>query len=151
MTGSTPSCARARSSCHGGRPQQGLDVYDDAVALIHAARPRGLKLAVVSASENCRDILARVGLLDQFAAIVSGTEAAQLGLAGKPAPDTFLKAAELLGVAPANAAIFEDAISGVQAGRAGNFGLVVGVDRGTGADLKIGGAHILCSNLSKLL
>jgi beta-phosphoglucomutase-like phosphatase (HAD superfamily) len=59
----------------------------------------------------------------------------ELGLAGKPAPDTFLKAAELLGVAPANAAIFEDAISGVQAGRAGNFGLVVGVDRGTGGDL----------------
>jgi trehalose 6-phosphate phosphatase len=68
--------------------QQGLDVYDDAVALIHAARARGLKLAVVSASENCRAILARVGLLDQFDAIVSGTEAAQLGLAGKPEPDT---------------------------------------------------------------
>ncbi|MGO9752827.1 MAG: HAD family hydrolase [Solirubrobacteraceae bacterium] len=131
--------------------QQGVDVYDDAVALLRAARLRGLKLAVVSASENCRDILQRVGLLDQFDAIVSGTEAAQLGLAGKPAPDTFLKAAELLGVAPANAVILEDAISGVQAGRAGNFGLVVGVDRGTGADLRGAGADIVRSDLSKLL
>jgi len=80
--------------------QRGLDVYDDAVALIHAARARGLKLAVVSASENCRAILTQVGLLDQFDTIVSGTEAAQLGLAGKPQPDTYLKASELLGSHP---------------------------------------------------
>jgi alpha,alpha-trehalase len=131
--------------------QRGLDVYDDAVALIHAARARGLKLAVVSASENCRAILTQVGLLDQFDTIVSGTEAAQLGLAGKPQPDTYLKASELLGVAPANADVLEDAISGIHAGRAGKFGLVVGVDRGTGADLTGAGAHIVCSDLSQLL
>jgi alpha,alpha-trehalase len=131
--------------------QQGVDVYDDAVVLIRAARRRGLKLAVVSASENCRDILQRVGLLDQFDVIVSGVEAAQLGLAGKPAPDTFLRAAELLGVAPANAVVLEDAISGVQAGRAGHFGLVVGVDRNTGADLTTGGADVVCADLGTLL
>ncbi len=131
--------------------ERGVEVYDDAVALIGAARRRGQRLAVVSASENCRAILQRVGLLDEFDAIVSGTEAAELGLAGKPAPDTFLEAAKLLGVAPAEAAVLEDAISGVQAGRAGRFGLVIGVDRGTGADLQGGGADVVCSDLSKLL
>jgi trehalose 6-phosphate phosphatase len=131
--------------------KEGVEVYDDAVTLIATARRRGLKLGVVSASENCRALLERVHLLELFDAVVSSTEAAEWGLAGKPAPDTFLKAAELLGVAPARTAVLEDAIAGVQAGRAGDFGLVVGVDRGTGADLLGGGAHIVCSDLSELL
>lgn len=131
--------------------ERGVEVYDDAVALIRAARRRGRRLAVVSASENCRAILQRVDLLQEFDTLVSGTEAAELGLAGKPAPDTFLEAARRLGVAPAQAAVLEDAISGVQAGRAGGFGLVIGVDRGTGSDLRAGGAHMVCDDLSKLL
>ena len=104
---------------------------------------RGLKLAVVSASENCREILRRVGLLDQFDAIVSGTEAAEFGLAGKPAPDTFLAAAELLAVAPADAADPRRCDLRRPSGTSGgNFGLVIGVDRGTGADLGRAGAGL---------
>ena len=132
--------------------RQGVEVFDDAVALMRAAQARGTKLAVVSASENCRDILARAGLDDVFDAYVTGVEAAELGLAGKPAPDTFLKAAELLAVPPARAAVFEDAIAGVRAARDGGFGLVVGVDRGgAGADLEANGADVVCSDLSALL
>jgi beta-phosphoglucomutase family hydrolase len=130
-----------------------VEVFDDAVALIRRARARGTATAIVSASESCRAILGRAGLLDLFDAAVTGIEAAELGLAGKPAPDTFLKAAELLGVAPRQAVVFEDAIAGVQAGRAGGFGLVVGVDRGgAGAALLLAaGAHVVCADLTQLL
>lgn len=132
--------------------RQGVEVFDDAVALIHAAREAGAKVAVVSASENCRAILVRAGLLEHFDAAVTGIEAAQLSLPGKPAPDTFVKAAELLGTDPRDAAVFEDAISGVQAGRAGGFGLVVGVDRGgAGEALAANGADIVCSDLRALI
>ncbi|MGZ8471794.1 MAG: beta-phosphoglucomutase family hydrolase, partial [Gemmatirosa sp.] len=128
-----------------------VEVYDDTVALIRAARAAGTKTAVVSASENCHEILRRAGLLELFDAEVTGIEAAQLGLAGKPAPDTFLKAAELLGVAPEHAVVFEDALSGVQAGRAAGFGLVVGVDRGGVGDALIAnGADIACADLRRL-
>jgi beta-phosphoglucomutase family hydrolase len=131
---------------------QGVEVFDDTVVLIDAARAAGQRLAVVSASESCAAILERVGLLDRFHAIVSGIEAAALELAGKPAPDTFLKAAELVGVPPASAVVFEDAISGVQAGRAGGFGLVVGVDRGGAYDaLMANGADVVVSDLATLV
>jgi beta-phosphoglucomutase-like phosphatase (HAD superfamily) len=107
---------------------------------------------VVSASENCDVILSRAGLLGLFDARVTGIEAAALHLAGKPAPDTFLKAAELLDTAPARAAVFEDAISGVQAGRAGGFGLVVGVDRrGEGKLLAENGADVVTDDLRRFL
>lgn len=132
--------------------RRAVDVYDDAVALIRDARERGTGTAIVSASENCRAILGRAGLLGLFDAAVTGIEAAELELAGKPEPDTFLKAAELLGVAPSTAAVFEDAIAGVQAGRAGGFGLVVGVDRGgAGPALLAAGAHLVCTDLTELL
>src|SRR3712207_188381 len=122
------------------------EVFDDTVELIRAERERGARIAVVSASENCRAILDKVGLLDLFDAFVTGVEASQLGLPGKPAPDTFLKAAEWLDATPQESVVFEDAISGVQAGRAGNFGLVVGVDRGGDADgLSANGADVVCS------
>jgi beta-phosphoglucomutase family hydrolase len=128
--------------------QLGVEVFDDTVELIAAARRHGRKVAVVSASENCEAILARAGLLELFDIRVTGIEAAQLNLAGKPAPDTYLKAAELLDTSPAAAIVFEDAISGVQAGRAGGFGLVVGVDRrGESELLRSHGAHVVTDNL----
>lgn len=132
--------------------ERGVVVFADAVALLDAVRDLGKLLAVVSASENCDRILTRAGLLDRFDVRVTGREAAAWGLAGKPAPDTFLKAAELLGVAPGRAVVLEDAISGVQAGRAGGFGLVVGVDRGGAAEaLAANGADIVVNDLTVLL
>ena len=132
--------------------RHGVEVFADAVALMREARSRGKRIAVVSASENCRAILGRAGLLDLFDALVTGVEAARLGLAGKPAPDTFLHAANLLETAPENAVVFEDAIAGVEAGRAGGFGLVVGVDRGgAGAGLAAGGAHVVSGDLTEFI
>ena len=133
--------------------QEGVEVYDDAVALLTAAaadwRPR---TAVVSASETCRRILERCGLLERFDALVTGVDASELELPGKPAPDTFLHAAALLGVEPGRAVVFEDAVSGVQAGRAGGFGLVVGVDRGGArGGLLAGGAQIVSADLRELI
>jgi len=132
--------------------QFGVEVFDDAVELVRVARGHGRKLAVVSASRNCADILSRVGLLDLFDVRVTGVEAADLGLPGKPAPDTYLKAAELLGTAPADAVVLEDAVAGVQAGRAGSFGLVVGVDRrGEGDLLRAHGADVVSADLREFL
>jgi trehalose 6-phosphate phosphatase len=128
-----------------------VEVFDDAVELIRAERDRGAKIAVVSASENCRTILRNVGLLELFDVQMTGVEASELGLPGKPAPDTFLKAAEWLDAPPQDAVVFEDAISGVQAGRAGGFGLVVGVDRGGDEEGLAGnGADVVCTNLASL-
>jgi trehalose 6-phosphate phosphatase len=129
--------------------QLGVEVFEDTVELITAARAHGRKVAVVSASENCEAILARAGLLGLFDTRVTGVEAAELNLAGKPAPDTYLKAAELLDTPPAAAVVFEDAISGIQAGRAGGFGLVVGVDRrGEPELLRTHGADLVSADLS---
>ena len=130
----------------------GVEVFDDTVELINAARQHGRKVAVVSASENCEAILTRAGLLDLFDTRITGVEAAELHLPGKPAPDTYLKAAELLGTPPSAAVVFEDAISGVQAGRAGGFGLVVGVDRRGEADLlRKHGADVVSTDLREFL
>lgn len=109
--------------------QEGVEAYEAAVAVIREARARGFKIAVISASENCAAVLAAASLADLFDVRVDGTDVARLGLRGKPAPDTFLEAARRLGVEPARAVVFEDSIAGVQAGRAGEFALVVGVDR----------------------
>jgi beta-phosphoglucomutase family hydrolase len=132
--------------------RHGVETFEDAVALLDAARRHGRRTAVVSASENCDAILRRVGLIDRFDARVTGREAAAWQLAGKPAPDTFLKAAELLATPAARAVVLEDAISGVQAGRTGGFGLVVGVDRGgAGEALRAAGADVVVSDLRMLL
>lgn len=132
--------------------QLGVEVFDDAVELIRLARQHGKKLAVVSSSKNCEEILRRAGLLDLFDALVTGVEAAALHLPGKPAPDTYLKAAELLGTTPASAVVFEDAVAGVQAGRAGGFGLVVGVDRrGEAGLLRAHGADVVSADLREFL
>jgi len=130
----------------------GVTVYPDALNLLDFLQRRSVRTAVVSSSKNCAAILKAANLDDRFEVRVDGESAARLGLTGKPAPDTFLKAAELLGVAPPLCVILEDAISGVEAGRAGGFGLVVGVDRkGDGAELLGHGADLVVGNLQELL
>jgi len=130
----------------------GVKVFEGSRHYLAAARDAGLRRAVVSSSANTADVLAVTGL-DEFIELrVDGVTIREEGLAGKPAPDTFLTAARRLGVAPGAAAVFEDAIAGVQAGRAGNFGAVVGVDRAGQADaLKSHGATVVVMDLSELL
>jgi trehalose 6-phosphate phosphatase len=129
----------------------GVHVYRDAVALIRGARSRGLRTAVVSASENCDTILQQAGLAGLFDATVTGRDAARLQLAGKPAPDTFLAAAARLGVAPRDCVVLEDSLAGVAAGRTAGFGLVVGVDRRGGErELRRAGADAVYADLSQL-
>jgi beta-phosphoglucomutase family hydrolase len=129
-----------------------VEIYEGGVALARHVRRLSLKSAVVSASKNCEAVLEFAGIAHLFDLRVDGIVADRLKLPGKPAPDTFLKAAELLGVEPARTVVVEDAISGVQAGRAGNFGLVVGVDRqGDAEALRQNGADIVVTDLSVLI
>ncbi|QGG96974.1 beta-phosphoglucomutase family hydrolase [Actinomarinicola tropica] len=130
----------------------GVEVYDTSVRLVELVRDAGLRRAVVSASKNCAAVLASAGIDHLFEVRVDGVVAAEEGLPGKPAPDTFLAAAERLGVPPERCAVFEDAISGVQAGRAGGFGWVVGVDReGHRAELSAAGADLVVDDLVELV
>jgi beta-phosphoglucomutase family hydrolase len=129
----------------------GVVVFQDTVEQIESWRSLGLKTAIVSSSKNCAEVLKAAGLTDLFDVRVDGVVSAQLGLEGKPAPDIFLKAAELLGVQARRAAVFEDAVSGVQAGRAGGFGWVIGVDRvGAAEALLQNGADIVVSDLRQV-
>jgi trehalose 6-phosphate phosphatase len=128
---------------------QGVEVYASTVALIRRARALGLKVAVVSSSRNCAAVVEAAGLTDLFDTRVDGVELARLGLAGKPAPDMFLEAARRLGVAPARAVVVEDALAGVEAGRQGGFGLVIGVDRaGQASALRRAGADRVVADLA---
>ncbi len=114
--------------------------------------PAGLRTAVVSASRHCEQVVAAAGLTDQFDTRVDGEVAARERLHGKPAPDTFLEGARRLGVEPAQAAVFEDALAGVEAGRAGRFGHVVGVNRvGQREALRQHGADVVVDDLAELL
>jgi beta-phosphoglucomutase family hydrolase len=132
--------------------KDGVEPYEGSVRYVDAARAAGLKLAVVSSSANAKDVLKSVGILDKFDHIVDGHAVAEGGLKGKPAPDTFLEGARQLGVEPAHAAVFEDALAGVEAGRAGRFGTVVGVDRvGQSAALTDHGATVVVRDLAELL
>jgi alpha,alpha-trehalase len=131
---------------------EGVIRYEGSVRLVEQLREQGIKLAVVSSSKNCVTVLAAAGIIDLFDARVDGVVAAQRGLPGKPAPDTFLAAAADLGATPERAVVVEDAISGVQAGRAGGFGLVIGVDReGHPEALRSNGADIVVSDLGELV
>ena len=131
---------------------QGVQPYEGSVRYVEAARAAGLRRAVVSSSSNCRDVLAAAGIQELFEEIVDGVTAEREHLRGKPAPDTFLAGARALGVEPARAAVFEDALAGVEAGRAGGFGFVVGVDRVGQADaLRAHGASIVVGDLAELL
>jgi beta-phosphoglucomutase family hydrolase len=132
--------------------KQGVDVYPGTVRFVEAARDAGLRRAVVSASKNTAAVLEATGLGSLFETRVDGVVADEQNLPGKPAPDMFLAAADALGVPPAQAAVFEDALAGVEAGRAGAFGWVVGVDRdGQAAALRARGADIVVADLSELL
>jgi len=128
--------------------EQGVEPYEDAIDLIRAARAAGLGLAVVSSSTNCASVLDAAGLGACFDTIVIPGP----GLAGKPAPDMFLEAARRLGVEPAHAAVFEDALVGVEAGRAGGFNPVVGVDRTGERDALLAhGADVVVERLDELV
>jgi len=132
--------------------KQGVKRYEGSVRYVEAARRSGLKLAVVTASKNCDEVLKAAGLDGCFDEKVDGNVAARLSLRGKPAPDTYLEAARALGAQPAEAAVYEDALAGVEAGRAGGFGLVVGVDRaGHGDALLQHGAGVVVKDLSELI
>ena len=132
--------------------ERGVTPFPGSVAYLHAAAAAGLRRAVVSASANCREVVAAAGLTDLLEVRVDGVTARQENLRGKPHPDTFLAAAERLGVKPGEAAVFEDALAGVEAGRAGGFGLVIGVDRVGQADaLRRSGADIVVRDLADLL
>jgi beta-phosphoglucomutase family hydrolase len=131
---------------------EGVDVYEQSITWVRQLRREGFALAVVSASKNCERVLRAAAIDDLFDFRVDGVVAAELGLAGKPAPDTFLEGARRLDVDPERAVVVEDAVSGVQAGRAGGFGLVIGVDRtGDPEALRAGGADFVVGDLGELL
>jgi alpha,alpha-trehalase len=142
---------RKNALFHERLEKDGVEVFESSVKLIRTLRERGLKTALVSSSKNARAVLEVGGLTDLFDAIVDGVEAARLGLKGKPDPDIFLRAAEVLGVVPQHALAVEDALAGVEAARAGGFGLVIGVDRtGEGAALRAHGAHFVVRDLGEV-
>jgi beta-phosphoglucomutase family hydrolase len=132
--------------------EQGVEVYDGSVRYVRAVRDAGLRRAVVSSSANTHEVLKAAGIADLFEQVVDGNTLQRERLRGKPAPDTFLAGARGLGVDSDQAAVFEDALAGVEAGRAGHFGLVVGVDRAGQADaLREHGADVVVSDLAELL
>lgn len=131
---------------------EGVVRYEGSLRLVEQLREQGIKLAVVSSSKNCVTVLKAADIAHLFDAVVDGVVAAERGLPGKPAPDTFLAAATDLGATPARAVVVEDAISGVQAGHAGGFGLVIGVDReGHPEALRSNGADLVVSDLEELV
>jgi beta-phosphoglucomutase family hydrolase len=131
--------------------RDGVEVYPESVELVRALRDQGLKTAVVSSSSNCAAVLEAAGIAQLFDARVDGLDLTRLPLRGKPAPDTFVEAARRLGVEPSRAAVVEDAIAGVEAGRAGGFRSVVGVDRGgRSMALRSAGADVVVTSLAQV-
>lgn len=131
--------------------RDGVTAYPGSIALLDHLRDLDLPLAVVSSSANAPAVLAAAGIADRFRRVVDGAVAVEAGLPGKPAPDTFLHAAEALGVTAQEAVVLEDAVSGVRAGVAGGFGLVIGVDRGAGDALREAGATLVVTDLAELV
>jgi len=132
--------------------RDGVELYASTVALIKELKARGLKVAVVSSSRNGRDLVTRAGIGGLFDCALDGNDVAALGLRGKPEPDSYLEAARRLAVAPAEAMMVEDAIVGVEAGRQGGFGLVIGVDRDRlGAELARHGADLVVTDLGEIV
>src|SRR5919206_3426872 len=132
--------------------EDGVQVYDGSMRYVKAVRDAQLRTAVVSSSKNTDEVLAAAGIAGLFDDVVDGHAVEDRGLHGKPAPDTFLAAARDLDVEPGNAAVFEDALAGVEAGRAGNFGFVVGVNRSDEAEaLRAHGADVVVDDLGELL
>ena len=132
--------------------EDGVQVYDGSMRYVKAVRDAQLRTAVVSSSKNTDEVLAAAGIAGLFDDVVDGHAVEDRGLHGKPAPDTFLAAARDLDVEPGNAAVFEDALAGVEAGRAGGFGFVVGVNRSDEAEaLRAHGADVVVDDLGELL
>jgi beta-phosphoglucomutase family hydrolase len=132
--------------------KDGVETYPGSIRFVQAARDAGLGTAVVSASANTKTVLSMAGISDLFTVVIDGNVAERRGLHGKPQPDTYLAAAADLGTDPKNAAVFEDALAGVDAGRAGGFGCVVGVNRDDSAEeLAAHGATLVVSDLAELL
>jgi beta-phosphoglucomutase family hydrolase len=132
--------------------ERGLEPFEGSVRYVNAVRAAGLRTAVVTSSANCQAVLRAAGLDGMFDTTVDGNDLAKMHLLGKPAPDTYLAAARALEVGPQEAAVFEDALAGVEAGRAGHFGWVVGVDRLDQADaLRASGADIVVEDLGDLI
>jgi beta-phosphoglucomutase family hydrolase len=130
----------------------GVEPFRGSVALLDELEAAGVAVAVVSSSANARAVLAGAGLAARFAVVVDGVVARDLGLPGKPAPDTFLEAARELAAEPSESVVIEDAISGIEAGVAGGFGLVVGVDReGQREAMVAAGAHRVVRDLAELV
>jgi len=131
---------------------EGVTAYPGSVAFLDAAAAAGLQVAVVTSSRNGIAVLEAADLRHRFAVVVDGLLAAEKGIAGKPAPDTYAYAAELLGLPSSACAVIEDAPSGVESGRAGGFGLVIGVDRGVGSEtLLTHGADLVIDDLAELI
>ena len=129
----------------------GVEVFDSTLELIDRFRAGGKRVAVVSASKNCEAVLRKAGILDMFDVMVSGREAAAMSLAGKPAPDTYRKAAELLHTGMDRSVVFEDSVTGIQAGKAAGAGFIVGIDRAADAPALIWyGADVVVPDLSDL-
>ncbi len=132
--------------------RDGIAPYPGSLHLMNHLETLGVQMAVVSSSKNAGDVLAVAGIADRFPVVIHGGVAAVHGIPGKPRPDTYAYAAAALGVPTRSCVVFEDAISGVQAGAAGDFGLVVGVDRGAGAEnLAAQGADVVVSDLAELI
>ncbi len=132
--------------------RDGVSPFPGSVALLDHLRDLGMPLAVVSSSANAPAVLEAAGLAGRFVTVVDGRVATELGLPGKPAPDTFVHAATACGATPSRSVVVEDAVSGVRAGAAGEFGLVIGVDRGAGAQtLTDAGAHLVVADLGELV
>ncbi|WP_206422729.1 HAD family hydrolase [Nocardioides pantholopis] len=132
--------------------RDGVTAFPGSVLLLDHLRSLGMPLAVVSSSANAPAVLRAAGLADRFATVVDGRVAGELGLPGKPAPDTFTHAAQALGASAPKSVVLEDAVSGVRAGAAGGFGLVIGVDRGAGVEvLREAGAGVVVADLAELV
>ena len=132
--------------------EHGVEAYPGSVKLVEAVRGAGLKTAVVSSSANCREVIAAAGIEKLFDARIDGNAVEREHMKGKPAPDTYLAAARELGVPAAHAAVFEDALAGVESGHAGHFGYVVGVNRADEAEaLREHGADVVVDDLAELL
>ena len=143
---------RKKELVHELMAQHGVAAYEGSVRFLEAVQEAELGRALVTSSEDADAVLRAAGLEGAFDVQVDGVVAHELGLAGKPAPDVFLEAARRLGVAPEQAAVFEDALAGVAAGRAGGFGLVVGIDRaGQTAELRSRGADVVVGDLAELI
>lgn len=132
--------------------ERGVTVYPGSLRLVRRARGQGLPCAVVSSSENCHEVLKAAGIEAMFDAVIDGIVARRAHLRGKPAPDTYLAAARRVRMPPSGCAVFEDALAGVEAGRAGKFGFVVGVDRvGQASELRRHGADRVVKDLAELV